>query len=60
MSLEDAMLEYEIPDPLPKHLWKYSLLLLAKDRMKTELVATRNLYLSDKLSPEAAIAAKKY
>jgi len=54
------MLEYEIPDPLPKHLWKYSLLLLAKDRMKTELVATRNLYLSDKLSPEAAIAAKKY
>lgn len=60
MSLEDAVLEYETPDPLLRHLWKHSLLLLAKDGMKTELVATRRLYISAKLSTEVAVTAKKY
>lgn len=49
MSLEDAVLQYEIPDPLHKHLWKHSLLLLGKDEMKMELFATRRLYISAKL-----------
>lgn len=52
------MLEYEIPDPLHKHLWKHSLLLLGKDGMKTELFSTRRLYISAKLYPEVAITAK--
>lgn len=50
--MEDAVLEYEIADPLLKHLWKRFLLLLAKDGLKTELVTTRCLYISVRLSQE--------
>lgn len=58
--MEDAVLEYEIADPLLKHLWKCFVLVLAKDELKTELVTTRCLYISVKLFPGIAVAAKKY
>lgn len=54
------MLEYEIADPLLKHLWKCFVLLLAKDGLKTELVTTRCLYISVKLFLGVAVAAKKF
>lgn len=59
MLLEDGVLEYELLHHVLKHLWKHSLLLWAKDELKTELVTTRCSYISDKLCPEVAIAAKK-
>lgn len=56
------MLEYEIADPLLKHLWKCFVLLLAKDGLKTELVTTNCtcLYISVKLFLGVAVAAKKF
>lgn len=53
------MLEYEITDPLLKHLWKCFVLLLAKDGLKTLIIA-RCLYICVKLFPGAAVAAKKF